>query len=89
MFDDHGLRVATMTEGGKVVFKTVTIARDYGDSVEIGSGLLATDKVIDTPPDGLIEGDPVQVAKATTDSKAAPDNKAVPENKVAEAKTHG
>ncbi len=89
MFDDHGLRVATMAEGGKVLFKTVTIARDYGDSVEIGSGLLATDKVIDTPPDGLIEGDPVQVAKANTDTKAAPENKTAPENKVAEAKAHG
>lgn len=70
MFDDHGLRVATMAEGGKVLFKTVTIARDFGDSVEIGSGLLPTDKVIDTPPDGLIDGDPVQVAKADTGAKA-------------------
>jgi RND family efflux transporter MFP subunit len=82
MFDDHGLRVATMGEGGKVQFKTVTIARDFGDSVEIGSGLLATDKVIDTPPDGLIDGDPVQVAKA-------PETKADTDTKVAEAKTHG
>ncbi|MDB6145570.1 MAG: putative Co/Zn/Cd efflux system rane fusion protein [Pseudomonas sp.] len=83
MFDDHGLRVATMADGGKVLFKTVTIARDFGDSVEIGSGLLSTDKVIDTPPDGLIDGDPVQVAKANTETKPNTDTK------VAEAKTHG
>jgi hypothetical protein len=38
--------------------------------VEIGSGLAATDRVIDTPPDGLADGDNVQVATAT-DKKAA------------------
>jgi RND family efflux transporter MFP subunit len=62
IFDAHGLRVATLGENGRVVFKTVTINRDFGDSVEIGSGLTATDRVIDTPPDGLVAGDRVQVA---------------------------
>ncbi|WP_397453006.1 efflux RND transporter periplasmic adaptor subunit [Pseudomonas sp. NA-150] len=70
VFDDHGMRVATLAEGGKVLFKTVTIAHDYGDSVEIGSGLLPTDKIIDTPPDGLIDGDSVQVAHADAEVKA-------------------
>jgi hypothetical protein len=51
------------------VFKKVTINRDFGDSVEIGSGLVATDRVIDTPPDGLVDGDHVQVASA--DKKVA------------------
>ncbi|MEA3129773.1 MAG: hypothetical protein QOF46_1568 [Paraburkholderia sp.] len=62
IFDAHGLRVATLGANGLVAFKTVTINRDFGDSVEIGSGLAATDRVIDTPPDGLVAGDRVQVA---------------------------
>lgn len=62
VFDAHGLRVATLGANDKVVFKTVTINRDFGDSVEIGSGLSATDRVIDTPPDGLVDGDRVQLA---------------------------
>jgi len=70
IFDDHGLHVATLTEAGKVLFKTVTIARDFGDSVEIGSGLLSTDRVIDTPPDGLANDDPVQVAHGDTEVAA-------------------
>jgi hypothetical protein len=53
-----------------VHFKHVKIDRDLGDSVEIGAGLAATDRVIDTPPDGLVDGDRVQVATAT-DKKAA------------------
>ncbi|MFL9900543.1 efflux RND transporter periplasmic adaptor subunit [Paraburkholderia fungorum] len=66
IFDAHGLRVATLGANGRVVFKTVTINRDFGDSVEIGSGLAATDRVIDTPPDGLVDGDHVQVASSAS-----------------------
>ncbi|MFP3552219.1 efflux RND transporter periplasmic adaptor subunit [Paraburkholderia sp. SIMBA_049] len=62
VFDSHGLRVATLDTGGHVMFKSVTIARDLGDAVEIGSGLKPTDRVIDTPPDGLANGDAVEVA---------------------------
>ncbi|WP_341958122.1 efflux RND transporter periplasmic adaptor subunit [Pseudomonas sp. RC10] len=62
-FDAQGMRVATLDQNDHVLFKTVTIARDFGDSVEIGSGLAATDRVIDTPPDGLNDNDPVQIAK--------------------------
>ena len=69
VFDARGLTVATLGANGQVVFKKVTINRDFGDSVEIGSGLVATDRVIDTPPDGLVDGDRVQVASA--DKKVA------------------
>jgi multidrug efflux pump subunit AcrA (membrane-fusion protein) len=62
--------VATLDADGHVRFKPVKISRDLGDAVEIGSGLAATDRVIDTPPDGLSDGDSVQVATAT-DKKAA------------------
>ncbi|QYD69837.1 efflux RND transporter periplasmic adaptor subunit [Paraburkholderia edwinii] len=62
LFDSHGLRIATVGQGDTVVYKRVTISRDLGDSVEIGSGLLPTDRVIDAPPDGLAEGDKVAIA---------------------------
>jgi RND family efflux transporter MFP subunit len=69
VFDARGLTVATVGPDSHVVFKTVTNNRDFGDSVEIGTGLAATDRVIDTPPDGLINGDAVHVATAA-DKKA-------------------
>ncbi|HEY3597160.1 MAG TPA: efflux RND transporter periplasmic adaptor subunit [Paraburkholderia sp.] len=69
VFDSHGLRLATLGAGDHVVFKKVTIARDLGDTVEIGSGLAPGDRVIDTPPDGLADGDTVEIA--TSDKKAA------------------
>jgi hypothetical protein len=45
-----------------VLLKTVTIARDLGKIIELGSGLAADDKVIESPPDGISNGDLVRVA---------------------------
>jgi membrane fusion protein, multidrug efflux system len=61
IFDQNGLRVATVGADDKIVFKTVTIARDLGRDIEIGSGLAADDRVVTAPPDGLNDGDKVRV----------------------------
>lgn len=63
IFDDKGLHVATLDAGDRVHFKTVTIRRDYGKSIELGSGLAPNDRVIINPPDGLANGDEVRIAK--------------------------
>jgi RND family efflux transporter MFP subunit len=64
IFDKSGLRVATVDAANKVKLKTVTIARDYGKTIELASGLSPEDKVIESPPDGVAEGDPVRIAQA-------------------------
>ena len=61
IFDQSGLRVATVDNDNRVVLKEVTISRDLGKEVEIGSGLAADDRVIDSPPDGIASGDRVRV----------------------------
>ncbi|WP_430387346.1 efflux RND transporter periplasmic adaptor subunit [Dyella sp. 20L07] len=63
IFDDKGLHVATLDAGDHVHFKPVTIRRDYGKSIEVGSGLAPNDRVIINPPDGLADGDEVRIAK--------------------------
>lgn len=67
IFNNNGLRVATVSAGDKVMFKTVTIARDLGREIEIASGLAADDRVIVTPLDGIAEGDQVRIAGAGKD----------------------
>jgi RND family efflux transporter MFP subunit len=62
IFDRTGLRVATVNADNRVVLKQVTIARDLGKDVEIGSGLSADDRVIQSPPDGIAAGDKIRVA---------------------------
>ena len=61
IFGQKGLRVAVLDGADKVQLKSVTISRDLGQVVEIGTGLSRDDRVIDSPPDGLSDGDPVRV----------------------------
>jgi RND family efflux transporter MFP subunit len=62
MFRDAGMCVAVIGPDGRVAMKLVTIGRDLGPTVEIASGLMATDRVIDNPPDSLRPGDRVKIA---------------------------
>src|SRR6187431_3166579 len=71
IFNQGGLRVATVGPDDKVLFKTVTIARDLGKEIEIASGLAAEDRIITAPPDGLADGDQVRVSGAGAKGKPA------------------
>ena len=62
---DHGMQVALLGDGNKVVFKSIQLGRDFGDSVEVTAGLSPSDRVIDSPPETLQSGDAVQLAAAT------------------------
>ena len=61
IFDQAGLRVATVGSDDRVLMKPITVARDQGSFIEVASGLDANDRVIATPPDGLIAGSAVRV----------------------------
>jgi RND family efflux transporter MFP subunit len=62
IFDSKGLSVATVRADGRVQLKTVSIQRDLGAVVELSAGLLATDQVIENPPDGIATGSNVHLA---------------------------
>ncbi|MES1989019.1 MAG: efflux RND transporter periplasmic adaptor subunit [Pseudomonadota bacterium] len=62
IFDQSGLRVATVGADNKVTVKKITIARDLGKTIELHSGIEATDRVVENPPDGIADGDQVNVA---------------------------
>ena len=63
IFDKSGLRVATVGADDKVLLKKVTIYRDLGKVIELSSGITAEDRLIDSPPDGIADGDLVRIAK--------------------------
>lgn len=60
IFRTDGLQIATV-QNGRVSLKTVTLGRDFGDSVEITSGLNAVDQVIVNPPDSIAAGQVVRI----------------------------
>ncbi|MGA2536306.1 MAG: efflux RND transporter periplasmic adaptor subunit [Terracidiphilus sp.] len=61
IFRREGLRLGTVVDGDKAHLVPVVIGQDDGATVEILSGLNAADKVIQDPPDSLIEGEKVFV----------------------------
>ena len=63
IFDESGLRVATVGEDGRVIMKPITIARDHGTIVEIATGLDPGDRVIEAPPDGLTADSVVRIGR--------------------------
>jgi membrane fusion protein (multidrug efflux system) len=71
IFNQNGLRVATVGPDDKVLFKTVTISRDLGRTIELASGITAEDRIITAPPDGLADGDQVRVSGGKGDVKGS------------------
>jgi RND family efflux transporter MFP subunit len=61
IFDAKGVSIATVTGDSTVTLKPVSVGRDLDSVVELDSGLSATDRVIQNPPDGIANGDPVHV----------------------------
>jgi hypothetical protein len=54
--------VATVDANNRVKLKTISISRDMGATVDVGSGLSPNDRIIDNPADALRDGDEVRVA---------------------------
>ena len=63
LFRAEGLRVGVV-RGDTAQLVQITIGRDYGDKVEVLSGLNADDQVILNPSDSLIDGTTVKIADA-------------------------
>ena len=62
LFREHGLKVATLGADNRVVLKNIQLGRDFGTRVEVIAGLDPADRVIDSPPDWLAQGDSVRLA---------------------------
>jgi len=64
LFRTEGLRVGIVKDG-KVVLAAVTPGHDFGNQMEIVSGLKLDDQVIINPPDSIVSGQEVQIVQAT------------------------
>ena len=62
IFRSEGLQVGVVDAQGVVELRKVELGRDFGQRVEILSGVTAADKVIATPFDSLVSGMTVRVA---------------------------
>jgi hypothetical protein len=65
-----GAQVAVLDAGNRVRLRKVSIARDLGNVIQLGEGVTRADRIIDSPPDGIAEGDLVRVAALKPTPKA-------------------
>jgi RND family efflux transporter MFP subunit len=69
IFRGNGLRVPIVENGNRIALKTVTVGRDFGNTIEIVAGLPADASVVANPPDSLVEGEPVRVMPARQENQ--------------------
>ena len=71
IFRAAGLQVATVDANSRAQLHSITVKQDLGRWIEIASGVGAGDRIIDSPPDALSDGDEVRVAAAAPNPDAA------------------
>ncbi|PPU44935.1 efflux transporter periplasmic adaptor subunit [Xanthomonas arboricola] len=69
-----GVQVATLSENSQVRLLSVSISRDYGRMVALEGELTTTMRVIDSPPDGISNGDRVRAVENKDSDAAAPES---------------
>ncbi len=65
LFRAEGARAAVVGAGSKVELRPVAIGRDFGNTVEILSGLEQSDAVVVSPSDSLENGQVVRIAQGS------------------------
>ncbi|HVV02101.1 MAG TPA: efflux RND transporter periplasmic adaptor subunit, partial [Verrucomicrobiae bacterium] len=63
LFRAEGPQVGVVLPDGRVELRNIKIGRDFGKTMEVLSGVTATDRVIFNPSDSLVSGMAVRVAE--------------------------
>jgi len=64
LFRKEGLRIATV-ENDKVTLVPITPGHDFGDRIEVVSGLKGSESVVVNPPDSIVNGQQVRIAQSS------------------------
>jgi len=71
IFHAQGSQVAVVGSDNKVQMRSIKIGRDFGNFVEILSGLDVNDRAVVNPPDSIADGMTVQIAPPAATNSAA------------------
>ena len=70
VFKAQGLQVAVVGAGDKVLLRNIQEGRDFGQTVEVLSGIGPNDQLVLNPPDSIADGEQVRVVKSPQQSVA-------------------
>jgi multidrug efflux pump subunit AcrA (membrane-fusion protein) len=62
IFRSEGLRIPVV-RGNRVSLLPVVVGRDFGNTIEVLSGLSGDDSIVLNPPDSLVDGEIVRVVQ--------------------------
>ncbi len=62
LFRSEGLRVVAVDSGNRARLIPITLGRDFGNQVEIITGLQGDEQVVQDPPDSVVEGEALRLA---------------------------
>src|SRR3984885_10957225 len=74
IFRSQGLQVGTVVKGpngDQAKLVQVTLGQDDGSTVQVIDGLTADSRVIENPPDSLIDGEPIRVVQPAKQSSGS------------------
>jgi RND family efflux transporter MFP subunit len=63
LFRSAGLQVATVDPASHVKLKNIVQGRDFGNTIEVLSGIEADDRVVINPPDSITDGASVRIVQ--------------------------
>ncbi len=69
LFRAAGLQVATVDGQNTIKLKSIVQGRDFGNTIEVLSGIDAGDEVVVNPPDSITDGVPVRIAPPETEKQ--------------------
>jgi RND family efflux transporter MFP subunit len=58
---DHGTVVAVVGADHRVTMRSIRVGRDLGDKIDVSAGLTGNERIVDSPPDALSNGDKVRI----------------------------
>jgi RND family efflux transporter MFP subunit len=64
LFQAAGPQVAVVDDKKQIQLHKVTLGRDFGTTIEVMSGVTASDQIVSSPPDYLVDGMPVTIEPA-------------------------
>ncbi|HSU55429.1 MAG TPA: efflux RND transporter periplasmic adaptor subunit, partial [Candidatus Dormibacteraeota bacterium] len=64
LFRAEGPQVGVVKDDGKVELRSISLGRDFGQTLEVLNGVSASDRVIVNPPDSLVSGVSVRIAES-------------------------
>jgi RND family efflux transporter MFP subunit len=72
LFRSEGLRVVTVDSSSRALLVPIVIGRDYGNEVEVVSGLTDGMRIVENPPDSIATGEQVRITQTDLPQATAP-----------------